>query len=216
MIISSKVEFTSNAYYSCRSAVLDDRSRDDPQGSRTEFIDPNNIPWTDWLMPGTRFRLLYANLATGSFTVIPQVDPACKRLHTGTWAMCRPTSSTADSITTKTIPGGSPAPTPVKLQVRFTNRSRRTVRRCWRSSRDRSPDTCRRDPRRRGRRSPALLHGPRQRRDRARTDCRLHHRPVGEHARQGRQLMGRLAGGKVAFITGGARGQGRAHAVRFV
>ncbi|MDI6627752.1 MAG: 2,4'-dihydroxyacetophenone dioxygenase family protein [Rhodococcus sp. (in: high G+C Gram-positive bacteria)] len=46
-----------------------------PKGTRREFVDHNDIPWTDWLMPGTRFRLLYANLVTGSFTVVLQVDP---------------------------------------------------------------------------------------------------------------------------------------------
>ena len=45
-----------------------------PKGARKEFIDPEQIPWTDWLMPGTRFKLLYCNLVTGSFTVILQVD----------------------------------------------------------------------------------------------------------------------------------------------
>ncbi len=46
-----------------------------PKGSRKEFIDPDAIPWTDWLMPGTRFKLLYANLVNGSFSLILQVDP---------------------------------------------------------------------------------------------------------------------------------------------
>ncbi|WP_224390007.1 2,4'-dihydroxyacetophenone dioxygenase family protein [Pseudonocardia sp. ICBG1293] len=46
-----------------------------PKGTRKEFVDPADIPWTDWLMPGTRFKLLYANLVSGSFTVILQVDP---------------------------------------------------------------------------------------------------------------------------------------------
>lgn len=45
-----------------------------PKGTRKEFVDPNDIPWTNWLMPGTQFRLLYANLVTGSFTLILKVD----------------------------------------------------------------------------------------------------------------------------------------------
>lgn len=46
-----------------------------PKHEKKEFVDPANIPWTDWLMPGTRFKLLYCNLVTGAFTVILQVDP---------------------------------------------------------------------------------------------------------------------------------------------
>ncbi|MGV9585589.1 2,4'-dihydroxyacetophenone dioxygenase family protein [Nocardia farcinica] len=58
-----------------------------PKGARKEFVDPDDIPWTDWLMPGTRFKLLYANLATGAFTVILRVDPgvtATPHWHLGT------------------------------------------------------------------------------------------------------------------------------------
>lgn len=75
-----------------------------PKGTRREFLDHNDIPWTDWLMPGTRFRLLYANLVTGSFTVVLQVDPGVQATRTGTWATCRPTSSTEVSTITRTIP----------------------------------------------------------------------------------------------------------------
>ncbi len=46
-----------------------------PKGERKEFIDPDTIPWTDWLMPGTRYKLLYVNLVSGAFTLILQVDP---------------------------------------------------------------------------------------------------------------------------------------------
>ncbi|UCM29504.1 hypothetical protein LE197_06275 [Pseudomonas sp. PS1(2021)] len=46
-----------------------------PKEGRREFHAPADIPWTDWLMPGTRFKLLYCNLATGSFTLLLQVDP---------------------------------------------------------------------------------------------------------------------------------------------
>lgn len=52
-----------------------------------EFINPEDIPWTDWLMPGTRFRLLYCDIATGIFTILLQVDPgttASVHWHLGT------------------------------------------------------------------------------------------------------------------------------------
>lgn len=52
-----------------------------------EFINPADIPWTDWLMPGTRYKLLYCDLATGIFTILLQVDPgttASVHWHLGT------------------------------------------------------------------------------------------------------------------------------------
>lgn len=52
-----------------------------------EFVNPSHIPWTDWLMPGTRFKLLYVDLANGFFTLLLQVDPgtqATVHWHLGT------------------------------------------------------------------------------------------------------------------------------------
>ncbi len=46
-----------------------------PRGTRRDFVNPDDIPWTDWLMPGTRFKLLFADLATGRWTMLLQVDP---------------------------------------------------------------------------------------------------------------------------------------------
>lgn len=45
------------------------------KGERKDFSDPEETSWTDWLMPGTRYKLLYCNLATGQFTLLLQVDP---------------------------------------------------------------------------------------------------------------------------------------------
>lgn len=53
---------------------------------RRDFHDPNDTPWTDWLMPGTRYKLLYCNMATGQFTLLLQVDPdilATSHWHVG-------------------------------------------------------------------------------------------------------------------------------------
>lgn len=52
-----------------------------------EFVNPDLIPWTDWLMPGTRYKLLYCDLANGFFTILLQVDPgtqATVHWHLGT------------------------------------------------------------------------------------------------------------------------------------
>jgi 2,4'-dihydroxyacetophenone dioxygenase len=46
-----------------------------PKEGRLDFYDPKDTPWTEWLMPGTRYKLLYCNLATGQFTILLQVDP---------------------------------------------------------------------------------------------------------------------------------------------
>lgn len=40
-----------------------------------EFINPDDIPWTEWLMPGTYFKLLFCDIANGAFTIIMKVDP---------------------------------------------------------------------------------------------------------------------------------------------
>lgn len=49
----------------------------------------------------------------------------------------------------------------------------------------------------------------------ATTACRLRDLPPRQHADRGRTLRsGRKLEGKVAFITGAARGQGRSHAIR--
>lgn len=52
-----------------------------------EFVNPDNIPWTDWLMPGTRYKLLYCDLSSGFFNILLQVDPgteASMHWHLGT------------------------------------------------------------------------------------------------------------------------------------
>lgn len=45
-----------------------------PKGGVREFINPDWLPWTDWILPNTQFRLLYCNLATGQFTILLKVD----------------------------------------------------------------------------------------------------------------------------------------------
>ncbi len=52
-----------------------------------EFVNPSEIPWTDWLMPGTRYKLLYCDVATGIYSLLLQVDPgteASVHWHLGT------------------------------------------------------------------------------------------------------------------------------------
>lgn len=49
-----------------------------PKGDRKDFINPEWIPWTNWLMPGTYFKLLYCDLVNGSFTLLLKVDPGVK------------------------------------------------------------------------------------------------------------------------------------------
>lgn len=39
------------------------------------FFDPSTIPWTEWVMPGTHFKLLHVNDLQGTFTILLKVDP---------------------------------------------------------------------------------------------------------------------------------------------
>lgn len=39
------------------------------------FFDPSNLPWADWVMPGTYFKLLSINPLTGGFSMMLKVDP---------------------------------------------------------------------------------------------------------------------------------------------
>lgn len=43
-----------------------------------EFVNPDDIPWTEWLMPGTKFKLLYCDLASGFFTILLEVEAGVK------------------------------------------------------------------------------------------------------------------------------------------
>ncbi|KQL43905.1 2,4'-dihydroxyacetophenone dioxygenase family protein [Brevibacillus choshinensis] len=49
-----------------------------PKGTRKDFVNPDWIPWTDWLMPGTYFKLLFCDLVSGNFTLLLKVDPNTK------------------------------------------------------------------------------------------------------------------------------------------
>ena len=42
---------------------------------RPAFFDANKLPWSDWVMPGTYFKLMNINELTGGFTMILKVDP---------------------------------------------------------------------------------------------------------------------------------------------
>lgn len=42
---------------------------------RPAFFNPDTLPWTDWVMPGTCFKLLNINELTGGFTMLLKVDP---------------------------------------------------------------------------------------------------------------------------------------------
>ncbi|PCI34429.1 MAG: hypothetical protein COB54_01180 [Alphaproteobacteria bacterium] len=42
---------------------------------RPAFFDANNLPWSDWVMDGTYFKLLNINELTGGFTMMLKVDP---------------------------------------------------------------------------------------------------------------------------------------------
>lgn len=57
-----------------------------PKGERRDFYTMDETDWTDWLMPGTRYKLLYCNLVSGAFTMLLQVDPniqATSHWHVG-------------------------------------------------------------------------------------------------------------------------------------
>ena len=43
--------------------------------TRSAFFDPGQLPWTDWLMPGTWFKLLNINSVTGGFSRLLKVEP---------------------------------------------------------------------------------------------------------------------------------------------
>ncbi|MEL4024729.1 2,4'-dihydroxyacetophenone dioxygenase family protein [Lysinibacillus endophyticus] len=49
-----------------------------PKGKKRDFINPDWIPWTDWLMPGTYFKLLSCDLVSGNFTILLKIDPGIK------------------------------------------------------------------------------------------------------------------------------------------
>jgi hypothetical protein len=42
--------------------------------SRPAFFDPTPIPWTDWVMDGTWFKLMNVNPITGGFSMILKVN----------------------------------------------------------------------------------------------------------------------------------------------
>ncbi|MCF8474040.1 MAG: 2,4'-dihydroxyacetophenone dioxygenase family protein [Emcibacter sp.] len=42
---------------------------------RPAFLNANQLPWTDWVMDGTYFKLLNINELTGGFTIMLKVDP---------------------------------------------------------------------------------------------------------------------------------------------
>jgi 2,4'-dihydroxyacetophenone dioxygenase len=44
--------------------------------SKSAFFDPASLPWTDWVMPGTWFKLLSINVTTGGFSLILKVEPS--------------------------------------------------------------------------------------------------------------------------------------------
>jgi len=39
------------------------------------FLDPERLPWTPWVMPGTWFKLLQVNPVTGGFSILLKVEP---------------------------------------------------------------------------------------------------------------------------------------------
>lgn len=41
---------------------------------RPAFFNPSSLPWTDWVMPGTWFKLLNVNAVTGGFTLLLKVE----------------------------------------------------------------------------------------------------------------------------------------------
>jgi anti-sigma factor ChrR (cupin superfamily) len=45
---------------------------------RKVFLDPDTLPWLDWVMEGTHFKLLNINELSGGFTMLLKVDPDIK------------------------------------------------------------------------------------------------------------------------------------------
>jgi len=42
---------------------------------KSAFFDHSKLPWLDWVMPGTWFKLLNVNPVTGGFTMMLKVEP---------------------------------------------------------------------------------------------------------------------------------------------
>lgn len=42
---------------------------------KSAFFDTDRLPWTDWVMPGTWFKLLNVNPMSGGFTILLKVSP---------------------------------------------------------------------------------------------------------------------------------------------
>lgn len=46
--------------------------------TRPAFFDPESLPWTPWVMPGTHYRLMTVDVRSGGFTLFLKVDPGTK------------------------------------------------------------------------------------------------------------------------------------------
>ncbi|MCC6002036.1 MAG: 2,4'-dihydroxyacetophenone dioxygenase family protein [Pararhodobacter sp.] len=42
---------------------------------RPAFMNPDTLPWTPWVMPGTHYRLMTVDVRSGGFTMFLKVDP---------------------------------------------------------------------------------------------------------------------------------------------
>lgn len=44
-------------------------------GGASAFLDPETLPWTPWVMPGTHYKLMTVDVRSGGFTMFLKVDP---------------------------------------------------------------------------------------------------------------------------------------------
>ncbi len=42
------------------------------------FLNPETLPWTPWVMPGTHYRLMDVDVRSGGFTLFLKVDPGAE------------------------------------------------------------------------------------------------------------------------------------------
>ncbi|UYV36896.1 2,4'-dihydroxyacetophenone dioxygenase family protein [Rhodobacteraceae bacterium D3-12] len=43
--------------------------------AKPSFLDPESLPWTPWVLPGTHYKLMTVDVRSGGFTLFLKVDP---------------------------------------------------------------------------------------------------------------------------------------------